>query len=393
MSNPLTDMYDAAPWAGRFPRNEIISLLDVNRPFNLAESTAQDLTIGEVLALTDRDALDGIKLGYGSSTGLLGLREEIARVCDVSPDCVITTQGTALSLFMLAFELCRPGDEVVLSTPCFPPSRDALVGCGAVLREVPSAFEQGYRIDPDRIASALSAKTRLVSIATPQNPSGVATDRATIAAILDRMSRLAPAALLFIDETYRAASYGDEATPASFASLDPRIITGASISKAHGAPGLRVGWMTVADADLRERLTVAKMNIVISGSVLDETLALAILRASENLLAPRRLLLARALDTLSAWQVRESERVQWVRPHGGALCCMRLAPAVFDEMAVDRFWAVLPNLDLQLASGSWFGETARVFRLGFGYLPEEGLGPALAAMSDALDAALKAGTD
>ena len=35
-------------WRGRFPYNEIISLLDVNRPFNLAESTSQDLTVGDI---------------------------------------------------------------------------------------------------------------------------------------------------------------------------------------------------------------------------------------------------------------------------------------------------------------------------------------------------------
>jgi hypothetical protein len=60
---------------------------------------------------------------------------------------------------------------------------------------------------------------------------------------------------------------------------------------------------------------------------------------------------------------------------------------VFDDYAVSRFWDVLPNLDLQLASGPWFGESNRVFRLGFGYLPAERLGPALAALSMALSAA------
>ena len=40
-------------WRGRFPYNEIISLLDVNRPFNLAESTSQDLTLGDLMDLAD----------------------------------------------------------------------------------------------------------------------------------------------------------------------------------------------------------------------------------------------------------------------------------------------------------------------------------------------------
>ncbi len=91
------------------------------------------------------------------------------------------------------------------------------------------------------------------------------------------MRRLAPEAYLFIDETYRDATYGDEPLPGSAALLGPRVITGASVSKAYGAPGLRVGWLTVRDAGLRERLTIAKMNTVISCSPLDETLAAVVI--------------------------------------------------------------------------------------------------------------------
>ena len=40
------------------------------------------------------------------------------------------------ALFLLAFETCRPGDEAVLVTPCFPPSRDCLLGAGVTVREV-----------------------------------------------------------------------------------------------------------------------------------------------------------------------------------------------------------------------------------------------------------------
>src|SRR5450432_3352380 len=83
-------------WRGRFPYNEIISLLDVNRPYNLAESTSQDLTVGDVLDLAGLEAVRGLKLGYGRSAGSVGLRDEIAKVCQVPAEHVVTTQGTAL---------------------------------------------------------------------------------------------------------------------------------------------------------------------------------------------------------------------------------------------------------------------------------------------------------
>ncbi len=379
---------NAQAWRGRFPYNGIISLLDVNRPFNLAESTSQDLTLGELLDLADLESIRDLKIGYGSSAGSIELREEIAKACNVPVDQIVTTQGTALGLFLLAFEACRPGDEAVLATPCFPLSRDSLVGAGVSVREVKLSFENGYQLDLEQIAATLSPKTRLVSIASPQNPSGVRTSRTVVEELLAVLEGRAPDAVLFIDEAYREAAYGEDVAPDSFAGLHPRIVTGASVSKALGAPGLRIGWLTVADADLRSRLVVAKMNTVLSCSVLNEALAAALLRHREGVLALRRPLLARGLEELAAWCESEHQRIEWIRPDAGALCCLRLRCGAFDDDAVSRFWNLLPRHDLQLASGDWFGESDRVFRLGFGYLPPERLGPALSALSSALDAAI-----
>lgn len=384
---------EAAPWRGRFPRNEIISLLDVNRPFNLAESTSRDLTVGEVLDLARLDALRGLELGYGRSAGSSDLREAVAQDCGVSAEQVLTTQGTALGLFLLAFETCRPGDEAVLVTPCFPPSRNGLLGAGATVREVRLRFDNGYRLDLDAVAACLSPRTRLVSLASPQNPSGVRTPGSVVIELIALLEASAPQAVLFIDETYREAGYGSQGVPDSFAGLHPRVVTGGSVSKALGAPGLRTGWLTVPDPDLRARLTVAKLNTVICGSVLDEALSAELLRRRDEVLAPRRRQLIEGLAELATWCESESRRIEWVRPDGGALCCMRLRPDAFDEAAVARFWALLPEHDLQLASGAWFGESDRIFRLGFGYLPPGRLTPALAALSAVLDAANRPSPD
>ena len=179
-------MNNDSNWQGRFPRNEIISLLDINRRYNLAESTAQDLTFGEILDLAGgAGALAGMKMGYGSSAGLPQLRANVASLTGVQPDEVITTQGTALGLFLLAFELCRPGDEAVIATPCFPPSRDSLVGAGVTLRECRLTFEGGYQLTAERIEPLLSERTRLISIASPQNPSGVRAKPKEIKTILE----------------------------------------------------------------------------------------------------------------------------------------------------------------------------------------------------------------
>jgi aspartate/methionine/tyrosine aminotransferase len=292
-------------------------------------------------------------------------------------------------LFLLAFELCRPGDEAVIATPCFPPSRDSLFGAGVPLRECRLTFDQGYRLTAGLLEPLLNERTKLISIASPQNPSGVRTSLAEIKAILELMRTKAPAARLFVDETYRDATYGDELPPQSAATLDEAIITGGSVSKAHGAPGLRVGWLTVRDPKLRERLTIAKMNIVISGSPLDETLAAAILDNREKILSVRRSLLATGLSEVATWVDNQKGLVDWVKPDGGALCCLRLNPDAFDAAAVGRFWSALPKSELQIGDGAWFGESSAVLRLGFGYLPINVLPAALDVLSAAIEAAAR----
>jgi hypothetical protein len=78
-----------------------------------------------------------------------------------------------------------------------------------------------------------------------------------------------------------------------------------------------------------------------------------------------------------------------VKPDGGALCCLRLSPEVFDDARVARFWSALPEARLQIGDGAWFGESSAVLRLGFGYLPIDVLPAALAALSMVVEAAAR----
>src|SRR5262249_52090536 len=158
----------------------------------------------------------------------------------------------------------------------------------------------------------------------------------------------------------------------------------ASLSKCHGAPGLRLGWAITRDKALRQQLVLGKFNTVISCSPVDEALALRVLNARGRILAVRRRRLAGGLFCTAAWVEKHKGLVEWVRPDAGALCCVRLNPASFDDDTVARFYAGLPAHNVRVANGTWFGESARLFRLGFGILePAE-----LEAGLDALTAAL-----
>ena len=96
-------------------------------------------------------------------------------------------------------------------------------------------------------------------------------------------------------------------------------------------------------------------------------------------------MLEEALDVLEEWHASEKDRLDWVRPDAGAMCCLRLRADRFDDDAVSRFWTRLPERDVQVGSGLWFGASARVFRLGFGYLPLPGFRHALQSLTATLD--------
>ena len=204
------------------------------------------------------------------------------------------------------------------------------------------------------------------------------------------MQARCPQAYLLLDETYRDAVYGRNEPAASAVSLSDRVISCASLSKCHGAPGLRLGWAITRDAELREQLVRAKFNTVISCSVVDEALALEALEQRDAIIGERRQHLADGLAVTASWVTANADLIDWVEPDAGALCCMRLKPNVFDEPAVARFYDALAQQGVRVGNGAWFGEQTRVFRLGFGLLSIQDLKSGLMSLETAMRSTARA---
>jgi len=365
----------------KFPKNEIMSLVGGAPRYDLAESYGPDLRLGDLI---DANELNELSLGYGTPAGDQHLRQAIGDMLGVGADEVVTMVGGMQALFLAAFILLGPETEAVTTSPLFPQARTVLETVGATVRTVPLSFADGYRLELAAFRRVLSPKTRLVSLASPQNPSGVALTTRFLIDLLALMGDVCPDAYLLIDETYREAAYGSDAVAPSAATLSPKVIATASLSKAHGGPGLRLGWAATRDPDLREQFVLGKFNTVICCSPVDEALGLALLNRRGPILAERRQRLADGLARTAAWVEAHAAQVDWVRPDAGAICCIRLKSAMYDDAAVARLPAELARDGVRLAAGSWFGDEARVFRLGFGLLPMPELEAALQGLSAAL---------
>lgn len=379
---------DAAFKHARFQHNEIMSLTEEVPRFDLAESVGPDLHLGELLEAGGNDGqLRQLALGYGTTQGDPELRHAIAGRHNVEADDVVVTVGGMHALFLAAFILCEPGDEVVTTSPLFPNTRGTLSAVKADIKTIRLTFDGGYRLTGDDVAAELTPCTKLVSIASPQNPSGVAVSDGVMRDILDRMKEICPGAYLLVDETYREAVYGDNLPAASAARLSERVIACTSLSKCHGAPGLRIGWVISRDPSLKEQFVLGKFNTVISCSRVDEALALRVLQKQDEIIDARRGQLRGGLARTLYWVEQNRALVEWISPDAGGLCCVRLKPELFDDAGVERFYEKAAREGVRVGKGGWFGEDDRVFRLGFGLLSMAELEQGLAALSAALNSA------
>src|SRR5204863_1934689 len=120
-------------------------------------------------------------------------------------------------------------------------------------------------------------------------------------------------AVLLVDETYRDLTHGSPAPMA--ATLSPRAISVASMSKAYGLPGLRVGWAVCRDPQLAEMLLAAKEQVLICGPTLDEAIAARVLAARPHILPPILDGVRAHLAIVRDWLAGQ-ETFEWVEPTG-----------------------------------------------------------------------------
>ena len=187
-----------------------------------------------------KTALDEGWTHYGPTQGLPELREAIAthvnrtRHVNVGPERVSVVPGGKPILFFPMLALLEPGDEVIYPDPGFPIYESMIRFLGAT--PVPLPF-----FDPERLESALSARTKLVILNSPNNPTGGVVPSASMRAMADLLRDRD--VLILSDEIY-SRIYFDE-PPLSIASLPgmlEKTIILDGFSKTYAMTGWRLGY-------------------------------------------------------------------------------------------------------------------------------------------------------
>ena len=228
------------------------------------------------------------------------LRDAVAAGGDgLRADDVLVTPGAAAALFATATSLLEPGDHVVVVRTNYATNLETPRAIGADLDVVDLSFDDGWQLDPERIAARVRpGVTRLISVTCPHNPTGTMFDLSTLHALVEIAER--SGAVLLVDETYRDLTHGAQLPMA--ASLSPRAISVASMSKAYGLPGLarRLGGVP-RPATSPRRCSAAKEQMVICGATIDEAIAGRVLAARSRILPPILDDVRARLDIVREW--------------------------------------------------------------------------------------------
>ncbi len=231
-------------------------------------------------------AIDAGCSKYTAVTGIPALKEAIcdatekARGWRPEPKNVCVSVGAKHVLFNLALALYEAGDEVVIPKPYWVtyPEQVRIMGATPVL--VDTREDEGWKLSPDRLARALSPRTKAVILCTPSNPTGAAYTEEETRALCDVLRP--HDCWLIVDEIYAELVY-EGFRFVSAAKIAPdlrdRMVIVDGVSKTYAMTGWRIGW-ALAPAPLVKALDVVQGQSTTNATAVAQAAAAAAMRIS-----------------------------------------------------------------------------------------------------------------
>jgi len=186
-------------------------------------------------------ALQSGKNGYALTQGMPILRDKLQTRIDAefghADRSVFVSSGTSGGLVLVMLSLVNPGEEVIIFDPWFV-MYDSLTRLAGGVPVVVDTYPD-FRIDLNRVESAITPRTKMIVLNSPANPTGVTASESEIRGLAELAERHDLA--LVSDEIYRQFTYDEPfVSPAAF---NERTIVIDGFSKSHGMTGWRVGFV------------------------------------------------------------------------------------------------------------------------------------------------------
>jgi len=207
-----------------------------------------DFDTPEFIKTAAKAAIDSGFTKYTPSCGLPQLRQAIASKLSqennipTKPEEVIVTSGAKYAIYVALTTLVQAGDEVIIPSPHWVSYPEMVELCSAKAKFLPSTSGD-FKIDPSKLKEAISAKTKVLILNYPNNPTGITNTKQELAAIYEAIKD----ANIFVisDEIYEVLSY-DSNVHSSFAAqagAQSRTITINGFSKTFSMTGWRLGYL------------------------------------------------------------------------------------------------------------------------------------------------------
>ncbi|MFV0259523.1 MAG: pyridoxal phosphate-dependent aminotransferase [Acidimicrobiales bacterium] len=283
-------------------------------------------------------AINGGHNQYPPLLGIPALREAVARHQErfwglrFDPAAeVLVTAGATEAIAAALLGLCETGDEVIAFDPSYDSYAAGIAMAGAVLRPValrPDPESGRFGFDPDELRAAFGARTRLILLNTPHNPTGKVFDRDELGLIAELCR--AHDVLAVTDEVYEHMVFGTGAhlPLAGFPGMAERTLTISSGGKTFSCTGWKVGWVCGPASLILPVLTAKQFLTFVNGGPFQPAIAAGLDQPDRfytdltDDLAAKRDRLTRYLDT-AGFRVLPAEGTYFV--------CVDVRPLGFDD--------------------------------------------------------------
>jgi hypothetical protein len=333
--------------------------------YNLSESGVTPLRLGDLIAEpAARDALMREGLRYTQSNGTVELRDLVAaQYPGATRDHVQITNGGAEANYITTWNLVEPGNEVVFMVPSYMQTWGLVRAFGATVKEwplTPPTAADGWRVDVDALDRLVTARTKLIVICNPNNPTGARFGPA----VLDRVAAAADrhGAWILSDEVYRGAELDGRETPTMWGRSN-RVVVTSGLSKAYGLPGLRIGWI-VGPISLVASLWSYHDYTTISPGALSDFLARHALSGARRLdiLSRTRKILNGNFPVIAGWLRSHGGLFSFAPPDAGAIVYVRYHHAINSTVLVNQ---LREKKSVLIVPGDHFGMDGYL-RIGYG---------------------------
>jgi histidinol-phosphate aminotransferase len=167
------------------------------------------------------------------------VEETVAKFLGVDPSEILLTNGVDEAIHLLCETYLDPDDEVLIVVPTYSMYKIYAAATGARVTEVPAGKD--FQFPVEDLLSRITARTRLIAVANPNNPTGSLASQDDLL----RIARAAPFAAVLIDEAYFEFC---GQTMLEYRREVPNLFVARTFSKAYGLAGLRIG-VLVGDSE------------------------------------------------------------------------------------------------------------------------------------------------